>query len=230
MEILDFHAHILPHMDHGSGRTEDGKKQLELIQTAGVQTVCATSHFYPQEILPSVYLENRKASLRNLLHAYGDAPRPRIIPGAEVLICPGMEEMEGLESLCLEGTNVLLLEMPFTKERWDQGLFRTARRIAERGIHPVFAHVDRYPPYLVEMLFDMEFTGQINAPALTGLFKPRHLLRWIEEGYVVALGSDLHGSDPKRYAPLIKLIKSRPHLCETVMARTAELLRDAKRY
>ena len=230
MEILDFHAHILPHMDHGSARTEDGRKQLELIQAVGVQTVCATSHFYPQEVLPSAYLEDRKASLRNLLRAYGDAPRPRIIPGAEVLICPGMEEMEDLECLCLEGTNVLLLEMPFTKDHWDQSLFHTARRIARRGLHPVFAHVDRYPSHLVDMLFEMEFTGQINAPALVGMFKPKHLFRWIEEGSIVALGSDLHGSDPKGYAPFTKLLKSRPQICETVMARTAELLQNAKRY
>lgn len=230
MEILDFHAHILPRVDHGSKRTEDGKKQLALMQAAGVQTVCATSHFYPQEVLPSTYLEHRDTSLKHLLRAYGDAPRPCIIPGAEVLICPGMEEMEDLECLCLEGTNVLLLEMPFTGRSWDPSLFRTARRIARRGIHLVFAHVDRYPPHLVEMLFDMEFTGQINARSLTGICKPKHLLRWIERGRVVALGSDLHGSDPTGYSAFTRLLRSSPRLCETVMIETARLLRNAKRY
>ena len=31
MQLLDFHAHILPHMDHGSSRTATSHRQLELI-------------------------------------------------------------------------------------------------------------------------------------------------------------------------------------------------------
>lgn len=230
MELLDFHAHILPHMDHGSTRTETGKAQLALIHEAGVQTVCATSHFYPQDILPAVFLENRRRSLKGLLQAYGDAPRPRILLGAEVLICPGMEEMEDLEKLCVEGTNILLLEMPFTKHTWDRALFRTAYEIKKRGLTPVLAHVDRYPAELIETLFDMDLYGQLNANSLTGLIKPKHLLRWMEAGRIVALGSDLHGKDPKSYTHFTKVLKNYPAQSEAMMSRAAALLKDAKRY
>jgi protein-tyrosine phosphatase len=231
MEIVDFHAHVLPHMDHGSTRTETGKDQLALIHAAGVHTVCATSHFYPQDILPSVFLEQRQESLARLLKTYGDAPRPRIILGAEVLICPGIQEMEGLEELCLEGSNILLLEMPFTKSGWDRSLFRAAYEIMGRGIRPVLAHVDRYPEPLIEEMFDMGLCGQINAVSMVkGLFKPRHLLRWIEEGRIKAFGSDLHGRDPRTYAPFTKLQKQYPDVFSSVMASTAELLKDVKRH
>ena len=230
MEILDFHAHILPCMDHGSQGASEGKKQLAMMQAAGVQTVCATSHFYPQKILPSAYLEKRDAGLKMLLHACGDSPRPCIIPGAEVLICAGMEEMEELECLCMEGTNVLLLEMPFIGTAWNQSLYDTVRRIAQRGIYPVIAHVDRYPSHLVKRFFDMNITGQINALPLTRLLMSRDLLRMMEEGSIAALGSDLHGSDPKGYAPFTKLPRFYPRICEKVMAKTATLLRNAKRY
>ncbi|MBQ4111255.1 MAG: hypothetical protein IJD38_00510 [Clostridia bacterium] len=230
MEILDFHAHILPRVDHGSKGVEDGIRQLAMMQAVGVETVCATSHFYPQMLLPSEYVKERDASLKNLLRAWGDAPRPHIIPGAEVLICLGMEEMEDLERLCMEGTNVLLLEMPLTERGWDPCLLHTAQGIARRGIHPVLAHVDRYPPPSVEMLLDMGFTGQINARSLTGLLQPKQLLRWIGQGSIVALGSDLHGCDPNGYSSFARLLKFRPRLCETVMKGTAMLLRNAKRY
>ena len=49
--------------------------------------------------------------------------------------------MDGLELLCLEGTNVLLLEMPFSASVWNDRLYHTIDEIAERGICPVFAHV-----------------------------------------------------------------------------------------
>ena len=231
MEIMDFHAHILPHMDHGSTRTETAKNQLALIQSAGVHTVCATSHFYPQDVLPAVFLEQRQESLRHLLKTYGTAPRPRIIAGAEVLICPGIDEMEGLEELCFEGTRVLLLEMPFTKDNWDRSLFRTAYGMTKRGITPILAHVDRYPAHLIEEMFDMGLQGQINAGSMVGgLLKPRRLLSWIEEGRIVAFGSDLHGKDPRGYAPFTKLQKQYPDLFRSVMESTAALLKDAKRY
>ena len=45
--LVDYHAHILPGCDHGSDGTETSKRQLEAAKAAGIETVCATSHFYP---------------------------------------------------------------------------------------------------------------------------------------------------------------------------------------
>lgn len=230
METIDFHAHILPHMDHGSRRTSTAQEQLSLIYHAGVDTVCATSHFYPQDVLPDVFLEERQASLHNLLTSMGRERRPRIMLGAEVLICPGLENMEGLSSLCVEGTNVLLLEMPFTHDSWDRRLYHTINEIRKQGIRIVLAHVDRYPADLVEGLFDMGLTGQINAVSLHKLFKPKHLLRWMDEGCIVAMGSDLHGHDPKSYVPFTKALSSMSDRMERIMNVTAAMLRDAKKY
>jgi protein-tyrosine phosphatase len=229
-EVIDFHAHILPHMDHGSVRTAGAVSQLAILRQAGVDEVCATSHFYPQDVLPEVFLHERKRSLECLLNAYGHEPRPRILLGGEVLICPGLENMEGLRELCVEGTNVMLLEMPFTHGDWDRSLYRTVYEIRKMGIVPVLAHVDRYPRDSIERLFEMGVNGQINCGSLIGLFKPKHLLRWIEEGRIVALGSDLHGHDPKSYAPFIKVMNTMTDHADRVMSATATLLKDAKRY
>lgn len=229
-ELMDFHAHFLPHMDHGSGRTATARAQLALMQKAGVTTVCATSHFYPQDTLPADFLLDRRESLRCLLDAYGDAPRPRILLGAEVLICRGLEKMEGLADLCVVGTNVLLLEMPFTHGGWDRTLFDTIRAIRKQGINPVLAHVDRYPRHLIEELFHMGLYGQINTAALSRLIKPKHLLRWMDEGHIVALGSDIHGCDPRSYAHFGKVAASMAQRVEPIMQATAELMKDARRY
>ncbi len=230
MELIDFHAHILPHMDHGSRHTATAHGQLDVIQAAGVAEVCATSHFYPQSTLPDVFLSDRVASVEHLLHTYGDKPRPKLLLGAEVLICPGLDEMEGLANLCVEGTHVLLLEMPFTDDSWSRDFFTTARNIRDLGITPVLAHVDRYPYHLIEQLFEYGLHGQVNADALDCFLKPRRLLHWMDEGHIVALGSDLHGSDPLGYRAYEKFIRKFPDYAEMVMGRTHNLLRDAVRH
>jgi protein-tyrosine phosphatase len=230
MELIDFHAHILPHMDHGSSRTATAKEQMTLIQSAGVKTVCATSHFYPQDVLPEVFIEERRSSLKTLLTAMGAAKRPNIYLGAEVLICKGLENMEGLERLCVEGTDVLLLEMPFTHDTWDNEMFKTVHEMKKKGYRIVLAHVDRYPADLIEEMFDMGVQGQINVGSLNKLFKPKQLMRWIDEGSIVALGSDLHGCDPKAYAPFTKVAASLGERAERIMRTTEALLRGAKKY
>ncbi len=230
MEWIDFHAHILPHMDHGSTHTDMALHQLALMQETGVHTVCATSHFYPQDILPATFLENRRKSMGWLLKAAVGVPRPAIIPAAEVLICRGMEEMDGLADLCMEGTNVLLLEMPFVHDMWDTELIHTVSRIVKKGLVPILAHVDRYPRHAVEVLFDMGLYGQINTGSLVKLFRSGYLLRWMEEGRIVALGSDLHGHSPRSYASFSRVCKRYPQHTERIMRITADLLQDAKRY
>ena len=229
-EVIDFHAHILPHMDHGSGSTATATGQLALMQMAGVTGVCATSHFYPQDVLPEVFLSERMQSLSHLLKTYGAAPRPRIHLGAEVLICSGLENMDGLRDLCIEGTNVMLLEMPFTHGNWSRDLYRTVYEITKQGINPVLAHVDRYPRESIEQLFDMGLYGQINCDSMAKVFKPKHLMRWIEDGKIVALGSDLHGSHPKSYVPFTKVTGNLKEQSDRIMRTTAELLKNAKKY
>ena len=229
-EVIDFHAHILPHMDHGSGRAATASDQLAIIQQAGVTKVCATSHFYPQDILPEVFLGERRKSLEAALRAYGYGPRPRILLGAEVLICQGLENMEGLRDLCIDGTDILLLEMPFTHEDWGHDLYRTVHEIREQGITPVLAHVERYPRESIERLFDMGLYGQMNCNSLTKLFKPKHLLCWVEDGKIVAFGSDLHGHDPKSYAPFIKVMNTYKEHADRIMRTTAQLLKNAREY
>lgn len=230
MELLDFHAHILPHVDHGAHHTSTAIEQLALIHAAGVQTVCATSHFYPERILPADYLKLRDQWLEHLLRQMGDRPRPTIIPAAETLICEGMENLEDLPSLCYEGTNVLLLEMPFDTAMWTRRLTDTVYEIRDRGIVPVLAHVDRYPPKLMEPLLCSGIRGQVNADALAKIFRPGHLLRWIDEGYIVALGSDLHGSAPKGCDAYRKVVAAMPERVESLMRASHELLRNACRH
>ena len=140
-KIIDFHAHILPGADHGSKDTNTTKSQLELLKKAGVEAVVATPHFYPQNDNVESFLDRRKACTEELLTIVGE--RPEIYLGAEVLVCAGIDHMPGLERLCIEGTDVILLEMPFSS--WRDEHIEAVGKISRSGLTVVMAHIDRYP-------------------------------------------------------------------------------------
>lgn len=86
--------------------------QIRMPKEAGVQTICATPHFYPHKESVSSFIERRRQTA-DILWAQIPTNAPRVLLGAEVLICDGMERLKAIHELCLEGTNELLLEMPF---------------------------------------------------------------------------------------------------------------------
>ena len=188
--MLDFHAHILPGADHGSDGLQTSLRQLKLAEQAGIDVIVATPHFYPQVDDFQQFLQRREATRRQLLEAYQGPIR--ILTGAEVHMCVGLDHLEGLERLCIPGTSVMLCELPF--RGLPTGLSDTFERMMDdRGLIPVLAHVDRYEPSVIDNLFSMGLSGQLNAEPLTRPFHRRRLLPWIDRGSIVALGSDIHG-------------------------------------
>ena len=187
---LDYHSHILPRCDHGSDGLDTSLRQLSMAADAGVQTICATPHFYPSKESVSSFLARRQNCWETLSLALPPVS-PKILLGAEVLICDGMEHMEGLSRLCLQGTNELLLEMPFY--RWPESLWETLSLLIDLDdIRVVIAHADRYPPEDIRQLIQAGVPLQLNASCLTHPFTRRQYLSWIRDGYVRYLGSDIH--------------------------------------
>jgi tyrosine-protein phosphatase YwqE len=152
---------------------------------------------------------------------------PKIALGAEVACYPGLQHMDGLETLCIAGTDCMLLEMPMAK--WNSELFETVDAITERGIQVVLAHIDRYDQKDVEELMTLDVMAQINASSLGSFFRRRKLLHWFTEGRVWALGSDLHGAEDGGYDHFLKAIdKLGENTVAAVMANSAALLEGAK--
>ena len=58
-KIFDFHAHILPGLDHGCTSLDMAKKQLFLAADAGVVKIIASSHFYPDRHTLDSYVKKR---------------------------------------------------------------------------------------------------------------------------------------------------------------------------
>ena len=194
MAEIDFHAHILPGCDHGSSGIETSLRQIALAKAAGVDVICATSHFYGHQIGTEAFLDKR-ARCWLALREHLKEDDPRILLGAEMLAFEGIERLPQLEALCLEGTDLLLLEMPFA--HWSERLIDSVEALSERkDLHIVLAHVDRYDRQQIEMLFSFDrVKGQINVSSLKRRFLGGYLREWMREGQIVAVGSDIHGTD-----------------------------------
>ena len=196
-DIVDFHSHILPSADHGSDSVATSLFQLSEASRSGVSRIIATPHFYPHRHTLEKFLSRREAAARTLADAMGEG-MPEIRLGAEVLVCEGIENLAGLDRLCIEGTRTLLLELPFSEFR--DSYADSAKKLIRAGYDILLAHVDRYPAEDIERMMEVGVNKlQINAESIDKLIKPKHILKWVREGRAVALGSDIHGKDKKAY-------------------------------
>lgn len=225
--VIDFHAHILPNIDHGCRSLEECKKQLELIRSNKTDTVVATPHFYPHVHRIDDFKKSLKESINSIKLANFENT-PQIFVGAEVLLCENLSEMDGLSELCINGTKTILLELPMSSLR--EGHFDTVEKMLANGFTVILAHVDRYLkicPYDLDTLRDIGVLMQVNASALSPFSLHGRLKRYVEEGSVCALGSDLHGANPgdyKKFAQAPYILKN--HYID-IMNRSQKLLENA---
>ena len=203
LDLVDFHSHILPGVDHGSTDIEMSLSQLKLAASYSVKRILATPHFYPNVHTLSSFLELRNNAAKELKKASTpDLPEFRL--GAEVLICDGLERFPDLDKLCFENTKYIMLELPFFD--FSESYAASAEAIADMGYKIILAHADRYPKDAIEFMLDYGVSGlQINADSLVVPFKKKgHIYKWISEGLVCALGSDIHATPQKAYKNFYK--------------------------
>lgn len=220
--MLDFHAHVLPGADHGSDGLQTSLRQLTLAEQAGIDTLVATPHYYPQKDDFGQFLRKREACRAQLAEHYKGSIR--LLTGAEVHMCVGLDHLEGLERLCIPGTRVMLCELPF--HGLERGMTETFERLLDLGIQPVLAHVDRYDPTVINNLLGMGLTGQLNAEPLSHRLHRRRLLPWIDRGSIVALGSDIHGTEIG-YSQYRKAVDFLGPRADEIESRVRRLLKDA---
>ena len=224
-KIIDFHAHILPGADHGSNDTKETAGQIALLNNAGVDTVVATPHFYPNRHTLDYFLGKVDASVEKLGSL--DIPRPGICIGAEVLYCDGLDKMQALEKLCIRGTKVLLLELPL--DIWDDRLYETVKELlGEYTV--VLAHIDRYISWQekgIYSLLEMGALAQINAYGLFYKKEKKYLTPLIEENGICAIGTDLHNLEKKMVKRFTESQKKLGDAYTQIMQSSGELLKDA---
>lgn len=192
--MIDFHSHILPAIDDGSSSVEESLPMLEALKNQNVDTVVASSHFYATRRSPAEFRKRRSQAYDRLKTALPD-DAPRILLGAEVLYFPGISRMEELPDLCIEGTDILLLEMPFTT--WTEHMVREVKDLAYTGRFTLLmAHIERYyfkqQASVWEDFLDLGILMQSNADFFLPFRTRRKALKLLKEGRIHLLGTDCH--------------------------------------
>lgn len=193
----DFHSHILPGIDDGSRNIEESVALLDMMAEDGVETVCATPHFYSHKISIDGFINRRNEAFEKL-KPHLKPEHPKILLGAEVLYNHSLIQCDELSRLCLEGTDYLLWEMPYTQI--TKGIVTDTEELAgSTQIKLMIAHIERYLHFTsydeLASLMSLDVIGQINCKSLTKFSSRRQVKKLISDGYVHLLGTDYHRTD-----------------------------------
>lgn len=169
MKLIDLHSHILPNMDDGARDVETSAAMLQAALDQGVVHIAATSHYYSDRQSIADFLSARQTAYIKLLNKIHEKEimYPQIGLGAEVYLTRGLSAREYLESLCYEGTNIILIELPY--EPWGSWVYRELESIiVDRALTVLLAHPERYvsSPWNVKSLreyMQLPLLLQINA-------------------------------------------------------------------
>lgn len=195
--MVDFHTHVLPEIDDGSASVEESKKLLWESFSQGTDRLVATPHFYATESSFEHFLRKREQSIASLLETWeGEEKYPKVYIGAEVYFFPGISKAERLPELCIRGTNLLLLEMPFTQ--WTKAMYQEVEAIGrKRKLQVVLAHIERYyenqkDRSVWEAIWELPVYPQLNAGSFLKRSRKRLCISFLKKHDHILLGSDCH--------------------------------------
>lgn len=197
--MLDIHSHFLPKMDDGSKSTDMSMEMLRQSRKQGVTTIVSTSHFYGDTEAPERFLRRREHAMGKLRPLLTDR-EPEILLGAEILYYPGISHSETIPQLAIQGTDLLLIEMPFIP--WSERIFDELISLQYNSrLHIILAHVERYQAIqkrdIYARLFEQPFYFQCNASAFTSFRSRRLALRLMDSDLLHFLGTDCHNTDKR---------------------------------
>lgn len=192
--MIDFHSHILPGVDDGSANVEESIALLNLLADQGVECVVATPHFYANHESVEEFLSRRQAAYNTLKSNLPECS-PQIVLGAEVRYYEGISRMSNLRSLCMEGSKLLLLEMPMGS--WTEYTIRELIDIScSTGVKLVLAHVERYwtsqKRSVWDRLLDNDILMQVNAGFFNRFGTRLKAINLLATHTVHLIGSDCH--------------------------------------
>ena len=230
--MIDFHSHILPAVDDGSASVEESIQLLETLAAQGVKTVIATPHFYANRHSVERFLTKRQTAYERLMGAWKEG-LPEVALGAEVRYYEGISQMADLRSLCIQGTRLLLLEMPFAK--WTEYVISEVVHLASSGkVTVVLAHIERYMAQqsaeVWNRLAENGVVMQASCECFTRFFVRGKAARLLKNRFIQVLGTDCHNLEkrPPNMGKALEYIEKKlgQTQLERLIARGRRLMAD----
>ncbi len=222
--MIDFHAHILPGADHGSKDIETSLKQVSLAKRAGVSTIIATPHFYMNSDTIESFTQRRDKAYDELVSAINEHNLDvEIIKASEVTLEVDLFKIKDFSPLCIGNTNYMLLEMPMDLN-WTAWHYNAIDELVAIGVEPIIAHVNRYPTFYLNQLFEKDVLFQVNIEAFRHFTSRFKVLKRFNDGCINLIGSDVHSFSMNTYADLKKYALKYPKVFEKCNKNAKKIL------
>ena len=191
--FVDVHSHVVPSGDDGAQRVVEGVGLCREAATHGTAILYATPHVWPHLTLT----DEREREVRAKFAQVAEQAELELRLGFELTPAPPLLDQD-LRRYVLEGTNAVLIEVPFTGS--ERLLVEICERMESQGLQPVVAHPERTQsvierPSLARELAERGWLLQVNGSSLTRRHGPEiEALAWglVDDGLVSLVGSDGH--------------------------------------
>lgn len=198
--FIDFHAHFLHGIDDGAYDLITGISMLTESRRQGVEYVLATPHFHHDDTDISRACSVRDAAVDEVENYASEHSLdiPGIITGFEVDFYSGLKSEPDIGKLCIAGTNLLLVEMPYVP--WKQNDIEALFELTLVGIKPVIAHIDRYFRHFgdsVFSIFELDAVFQLNCKVMETISGRNFVKKIVKSGRTCVMGTDMHNTDTR---------------------------------
>lgn len=197
--MIDFHTHILPKVDDGSKNEKMTMNMLEKLSLQDVDTVCATSHYIPDEY--EITREKYDLTFNGIKSLNS---KINIVSGLELYISPDLiKQYENKKIWGINDTNYLLIELPMDFfPIYAEDLFYNLKAL---GLNPIIAHPERNSKIIddVDLLINLVNQGtlvQMNSGSLIGEYGSlvkKFAEKLVSMNLVHVLGSDAHNDSSR---------------------------------
>ncbi len=197
--MIDLHSHFLPGIDDGSQSVEESLGMLTESKRQGVVTCVATPHctlHRPDDL--ERFLMNRSEAFKKLKAAAAGSDIPEIFLGGEVYLDNNiLKNYDGIERLCISGTDYILVELP--RRRLDKKITELIFNLSVKGMKPILAHVERADGDELDEIgiWDLDIIFQVNAESFLNFSSRRRLKKIFAAGGKFVTSSDMHNTDTR---------------------------------
>ena len=201
--MIDMHNHILPNVDDGSRSLEESIKLLEALHKASFHTVFMTPHVSSKRHvnLDKSFLEKQYQTL--LTKVNERKLDVKLYLGSE-FDAHHKTHHELQHGYTLAGTNVVLLDLSFAKDYYEEVLYN----LNVLGYKVLIAHVERYDFFDINILRTLNKKHLYFQMNLSSLYKnaPKHQTKkakkLLKAGLIDSIGTDSHRYYEKFYEDL----------------------------
>ncbi len=197
--MIDMHTHILPGIDDGSRDSKESYEIIKALSKNDIDTIVLTPHYYSYDKTIDEFIQDRETAWQRL-KKYLDTQEAMNINfklGAEVLLDIDLQYNEDIIKLAIEGTNYILLEMPYSI--WDDWIYDAVQNIISKyDMRIIIPHIERYLEihnditYINNILQIPEVYAQLNIGDLINSKKKNISRKMLNKRYIYTLGTDIH--------------------------------------